>query len=106
VKPQNLSAISSSARTPVRHRLSVAARAIAAIFGGYALASLVSALLALTLPHPREEAILAGNLLALVVYPVVAVWVFLAKSARRAWMGLLVPGIVMAFAVWILREAL
>jgi uncharacterized membrane protein YjjP (DUF1212 family) len=93
-------------RPKTRARLSIAARAVAALLGGYALASLVSALSAVIFPLPREEAILAGNFLALLAYPASAVWSFLAASAGRAWIGLLVPGIAMALAVWMLRGTL
>ncbi len=78
-------------------------RALAAVIGGYALASLVSATAALALPLPHEEAILAGNLIALTVYPFVAVWSFAAPGALRAWTGLAVPGVLLALAIWMLR---
>ncbi|HLU69694.1 MAG TPA: DUF3649 domain-containing protein [Fibrobacteria bacterium] len=96
----------SSSSPPLRYRFGVGARAAAALLGGYALASLASAFTALALPVPRAEAILAGNMLALVVYPAVAVWSFLAASAGRAWAGLLVSGTALALGVWILRGVL
>lgn len=91
---------------PWRHRLGITMRALAAVLGGYALASLVSALAALALPWPREEAILAGNLLALAVYPAAAVWAFAASGLGRVWIGLGVPGGLLALAVWLLRGTL
>lgn len=97
---------SASRIKPWHHRLGIALRAIAAVIGGYALASLVSALAALTLPLPREEAILAGSLVALAVYPAVAVWCFAASGLGRVWIGLGVPGGLLALAVWLLRGTL
>ena len=53
----------------LRYRLGVAARAIAAIFGGYGVAALSAAVLGLCLP-------------------VAVMWVFAARTALRAWSGL------------------
>lgn len=87
-------------------RLSVAARAVASIVGGYALASLASAAITLALPLPREEAVLAGGMAAFILYPVIAIGAFLASSARRAWLGLIVPAALLAALVWFLRGGL
>lgn len=100
------SAPSLSRMKPWRHRLGITMRALAAVLGGYALASLVSALAALALPWPREEAILAGNLLALAVYPAAAVWAFAATGALRVWTGLGLSGGVLTLAIWLLRGGL
>ncbi len=97
---------SASRTKPRRDRLGTALRALAAVVGGYALASLVSALAALTFPFPREEAILAGNMLGLVVYPTVAVWSFVVSGAGRVWIGLTISGALLAAAIWILRGTL
>jgi len=75
----------------LRYRLGVAVRAVAAIGGGYAVAALATAVLALYLPTTRAEAALTATLLAFVVYPCAVMWVFAARSAARAWLGLLLP---------------
>src|SRR5215217_7907462 len=90
-------------RNPIRHRLSVASRTVAATAGGYALASLAAAVLALALPLPREEAVTAGALVAFLLLPLAAVGCFATSSARRAWLCILVPGIALALAFWWLR---
>jgi len=71
----------------LRYRLAVASRAAAAIFGGYALASALAACLAVWLPGPRTEAVLAATMLAFLAHACVALWVFATRSAVRAWAG-------------------
>ncbi|WP_434057714.1 DUF3649 domain-containing protein [Acidovorax cavernicola] len=76
----------------VRYRMGVASRAVAAIAGGYGVAALSAAVLALGLPAlfdmARSEAALTGTLASFLVYAVAVMWVFAARSAWRAWIGL------------------
>jgi hypothetical protein len=79
----------------LRYRAGVAVRAVAAIAGGYAVAGLSAAVLAVLLPTTRAEAAVTGTLVAFVVYPCAVMWVFAARSAWSAWRGLLVPAAVL-----------
>ena len=79
----------------LRYRLGVAVRAATAIFGGYAVSALAAGVLAIMLPTVRLEAAVASTLLALVVYPCAVMWVFAARSAARALVGLLLPSAVL-----------
>ncbi|MCY1512028.1 hypothetical protein D9M68_464730 [compost metagenome] len=76
----------------LRYRMGVASRAVAAIAGGYGVAALSAAVLALGLPAlfdmARSEAALTGTLASFLVYAVAVMWVFAARSAWRAWTGL------------------
>jgi len=76
----------------VHYRMGVASRAVAAIAGGYGVAALSAAVLALGLPvlfdMARSEAALTGTLASFLVYAVAVMWVFAARSAWRAWAGL------------------
>ncbi|MDB5877023.1 MAG: hypothetical protein JWQ41_437 [Variovorax sp.] len=77
-------------------------RIVAAIFGGYALAAL-SSVAALALPVDRTQAVIGGVLLSFAVYTGAVIWVFAVRSARRAWVGLLLAAVVLAVpaaAVW------
>jgi hypothetical protein len=78
-------------REGLRYRLGVASRAVAAIGGGYVLGALASASLALFLPTNRLEASLTGTLASFIVYALAVMWVFAARTAWRAWLGLLIP---------------
>jgi len=86
---------------PARMRIGVAMRTLAAVIGGYALASLAAALLGTMLPMERVDAVMTGTMVALVVFPCAVMWSFAARSAARAWAGLAVPiavlGAVAAF---------
>ncbi len=81
-------------------RLSVASRIIAAIVGGYALTQAASIVLAAIMPGSRAEGVMTVLLLSFVVYTVVILWVFAAHSAARAWLGVLLPALVLALPAW------
>lgn len=72
-----------------RRGMGIAVRAAAAIGGGYALASLVAVALALILPLGRMDAVLAGMMAGLIAYAAAAIWAFAARSALRAWIGMI-----------------
>ena len=59
---------------PIRHRLAVASRAVAAIGGGYAVAALSAAAIALWWPASRAEAALGGTLASFLVFAGAVVW--------------------------------
>ena len=75
-----------------RYRWAVLGRVLAAGAGGYGLSALLSSALALALPRlsgaSRADAVLIASLLSFAIYTVVALWVFCARSAGRAWLGL------------------
>ena len=79
-------------RTPpgpgLRYRAGVAARAVAAIGGGYLLALLGTRALALGLRLSPVDNVVASTLAGLVIYPLAVMGCFAAASATRAWLGL------------------
>ena len=74
-------------------------RIVAALFGGYGLAALAS-VAALALPLDRPQAVLTGMQASFLVYAVAVIWVFAARSALRAWSGLLIVAVPLALAAW------
>lgn len=88
-----------------RYRLGVASRAVAAIVGGYMLAAAATALLALTLPMARVDAVLTATLLSFTVYVCAVIWVFAARDALRAWLGIGIPTLLLGLGVMALRSA-
>lgn len=90
-----------------RYRLGVALRAVAAIAGGYALAALFSVACTLLLAGftamGRAEAVLTATLASIVVFVLAVLWVFAARSAWRAWAGLLVAAAPLAVLTLVLR---
>jgi len=75
-------------------------RVLAAVVGGYAVGALVSVACALLLPLARSEAVLIGMMLSFLAYAGAVLWVFAARSAWRAWAGVLLPGLLLAAASW------
>lgn len=75
--------------------LSMAARCLTALVGGYAAAAVLGTLLARLLPIARVEATAAGLILSFLVYPAVGLWCFveprLARVALLVW-GIALPG--------------
>lgn len=88
----------------VHRSATLASRIVAALLGGYALAALTS-LAALALPIDTIQGLLTGMLLSFVVYAGAVVWVFAARSARRAWAGLLIAALPLLLASWSARAA-
>ena len=79
----------------------IPSRALAAVLGGYALANSAAILLASTLPGGRAEAVTWALLASFLVYAGAAIWAFSARSATRAWLGLLLPAGVCALLAWV-----
>ena len=82
-------------------RADVAARAVAAIFVGYLLAALVTAVLARVLPGSPVEATIAATTLSFAVYAAVAVWCFGDPKTWRGWLGLAGGCASLASLLWI-----
>lgn len=83
----------------LRHAGPVAARIVGAVFGGYALGALAS-VAALALPINAQQGVITGMLASFIVYACAVIWMFLARSARRAWAGLLIAAVPLALAAW------
>jgi|GEM_PF-110053 len=88
----------------LQYRLAVASRVLAAIGGGYTLSAVAAALLAVVLPMPPAEAVITATLLSLIVFCCAVVWVFAARTAWRAWGGILVPGVVLGAGLLVQRS--
>lgn len=90
----------------VRYRLAVASRAVAAIAGGYGVAALSAAVLAVCLPAAfgmaRSEAAMTGTLASFLVFAIAVMWVFAARTALRAWSGLVIAAVPMGLLLLVL----
>ena len=82
------------------YRQSVCSRVVAAIVGGYGLATTASIVLAGVMPGPRTDAVLAAIMLSFAVYVGAILWAFAARTAWRAWQGLLGAVVVCAVLAW------
>lgn len=94
---------------PARHRWRVASRVLAAAVGGYGLTSLITADLALLLSRTSSlgpaGGVLAATLASFLILTVIVLGVFAARSAARAWLGLMTASISAAALLLLLRGA-
>ncbi|GAN46473.1 iron transporter [Methylobacterium radiotolerans] len=92
-----------SARTmpTLADRAAVAGRVLLATLGGYAVAALASALLALILPVPRAEAVSAGTLASFAIMAGAVIWVFAAPTLGRAALVLGLIALLLTGALWL-----
>ncbi|WP_370211748.1 DUF3649 domain-containing protein [Alloalcanivorax venustensis] len=81
--------------------LGVASRTLVAVFGGYALAACATTALALWLPAAPATAVITANLLSFLIYTVAVLWAFATRSAARAWVGIMMPALVLAALAWL-----
>jgi hypothetical protein len=72
------------------YRLGVLSRTLAAAAGGYALMIAFDAALTFLLPIGRRTAFLYSVQAGFLVYTLAIIWAFAARTASRAWLGLLV----------------
>lgn len=81
-------------------------RLLAAVLGGYLLASALAVLLAAALPPlwglSRAEAVLAGVQWSFVAHVLVVIWAFSPVALARMWVVLLSSAAAMAAAAWLL----
>lgn len=69
--------------------LTIISRALASIVGGYLIASLACALLAVSLPMSRIDSTVSAMMLSFLIYAMVVIRVFCVKRSLRAWQELL-----------------
>jgi hypothetical protein len=81
------------------YRLEVASRSLAAVIGGFALASASAWMIAAGLLQsglqPRGVAIGSGTLVSWIFWTCGAMWAFYAPTQLRAWSWLLIPAAVL-----------
>lgn len=85
-----------------RDRWSMVARSLAGTLGAYGVTSLITAALALLLARigmDRVEAVTTATLLSFAGFALIAMAVFHARSASRAWMWLIVASVPTGLAV-------
>ncbi|MFL9925734.1 DUF3649 domain-containing protein [Herbaspirillum lusitanum] len=84
----------------VMYRLGVLSRVLAAILGGYVLSALCTVMVSHGLPLGRADAVMTATMLSFIIYTCAVIWVFAVHSALRAWIGILIPTLVLAAIYW------
>ncbi|KAB1076388.1 iron transporter [Methylobacterium soli] len=85
------------------YRAAVAGRVVLAILGGYGVASLCTALLSLTLPLVRSEAVTLATLVSFAIMVAAVVYVFAARSLGRAVVGLGSLSLLLGGGLWLVN---
>ena len=76
-------------RNSIDNRWAIAARVLAALVGGYAVAYTVTAFLAVYLPLARPDRVVFSSLASFAVWTLVVIYVFAARRVLRVWLLLL-----------------
>ena len=74
-------------------RLSMGSRIVAASIGAYVLVNLTTMALEFLLPWEQYKSLLFAMQISFVFYTLVIIWVFSARTATRAWFGMLGLGV-------------
>ena len=81
--------------------LGVLSRSMAAIVGGYVLSNLLATLTSYLLLMPTVDSVLLSLQLSFLFYSIVIIWVFSAKTAGKAWLGLLIACAISAVCLYL-----
>ncbi|PIB94603.1 hypothetical protein CSW62_08345 [Caulobacter sp. FWC2] len=84
-----------------RERLDIAARAVAAIPGGYLVTSLVVGLLARGLPMAPSEAATTATLASFAIYAVIILLAFSARRTLTVWAWMTSAVMVLGAVLWL-----
>jgi len=87
-------------------RWAVFSRSLAAIFGGYALATSSSLFIGQLLLNNvgKYQAIHIGLLFSFLVYACAAMWVFSVSNATKAWICLIKANVFFVLGAWLLMQ--
>jgi hypothetical protein len=87
-------------------RWAVFSRSLAAIFGGYVLATTNSLFIGQLLLNSvgNYQAIHIGLLLTFLIYACATMWVFSVSSASKAWLGLIKSNVFLGAATCLLMQ--
>ena len=86
--------------------VAISLQALAAILGGYLLASASTLFLSAVLPLSKTEAVITASLFSFVVYPLAIIWVYARQDVKRAWLGMVVPSVILVTIAWLLSKGL
>lgn len=92
---------SAQGRTTALERASVAGRVVLAAGGGYGIAALATALLSLTLPMARSEAVATATLLSFAVMAGIVVFVFATRTLLQALLTVAGTALVLGALLWL-----
>ncbi|MES2604472.1 MAG: DUF3649 domain-containing protein [Pseudomonadota bacterium] len=74
----------------LEYRLGILSRVLAASVGAYVLVNLANYALSFLLPFEQYQGLLFAMQISFLFYTLAIIWAFAARTARRAWFGLLI----------------
>lgn len=83
------------------YRLSVAIRCLIAIVGGYTLAVVCNLFLALYLPLPKAEAVIAANMLSIIIFCLLLCCIFSVSTNIKALLVTSLPSVLLFLFVFL-----
>lgn len=98
-----------SASRAAQNKWRIASRIFAAIFGGYILTTLLTIAFALLLTASgmnKSEAVLATTMASFLMFAVIVMAVFYARTPTRAWLGLAIASLPPAVFAAIYEETI
>lgn len=88
----------------LRYRFTVLSRILAGLGGGYVLTSLTVVLVSLCLPGSRASAVVWATMAGFLVYALVIMAVFHARSVVRAWGWIIGMSMPLALLIFLLTR--
>ncbi|MCQ8878265.1 hypothetical protein NQT69_09670 [Pseudoalteromonas shioyasakiensis] len=85
------------------YQLAVVSRFFAAIVGGYLFTSVFTALMSITLPLKKSDAVLLSISLTIFIYSCVFIWVFAVKSLKTIWITILLTSSACGLSIALLK---
>jgi len=82
-----------------RYRIEVVLRVVFAVVGGYVFTTLSAIFLSYSLPLSKSDAVITASVLSFALFTCAIIWVFAVKSLLRAWLGLVVPSLVLGVLI-------
>ncbi|SFK24106.1 DUF3649 domain-containing protein [Methylophaga sulfidovorans] len=70
----------------------------AATIGGYLFTSAAIIFLSAIVPMDKPDAIVASSLFSFAIYTAAVIWVFVVRDSKRAWLGMLIPTLLLGGA--------
>lgn len=84
----------------MQRNIAILSRVVAAVLGGYGFATVMSIWLARTLPVRPASALVTALLASFLLFAIAAIWAFAARTATRAWVGLVLPTVLFGAWAW------
>lgn len=71
---------------------------LAATIGGYLFTSATIIFFSAIVPMDKPDAIVASSLFSFAIYTAAVIWVFVVRDSKRAWLGMLIPALLLGGA--------